>query len=159
MQDLVHHAQVTDISYGDVGALSGADVFSLTTNQGLYMAKIIVLAVGPGAKPCIPRDCGILRPLDGSVCHCLDANGITHLPEHVKRKISSGATTNVVVVGGGLTSAQVSDLLLRRGVSKVWLLLRGKYKLKHFDVDLEWVSKVRNQQMAVFWSADTDEGE
>lgn len=159
MQDLVHHAQVTDISYGDVGALSGADVFSLTTNQGLYMAKTIVLAVGPGAKPCIPRDCGLLNPLDGSVCHCLDANGITHLPEHVKRKISSGATTNVVVVGGGLTSAQVSDLLLRRGVSKVWLLLRGKYKLKHFDVDLEWVSKVRNQQMAVFWSADTDEGE
>jgi len=158
LQGLVHHAQVTDITYGDVGDLSGSDIFSVTTNTGLYMAKIVVLAVGPGAKPCIPQDCGLLQTQEGSLCHCFDAGGSTHIPDHVKRRISAGLSTNVVVVGGGLTSAQISDLLLRDGVCKVWLLLRGKYKLKHFDVDLEWVSKVRNQQMAVFWSADTDEG-
>lgn len=159
LQDLVHHAQVTEITYGDIGDLSGRDIFSLSTSKGLYMARTVVLAVGPGAKPCIPRDCGLLGAQEGSVCHCFDANGGTHIPNHVKQRILAGLPTNVVVVGGGLTSAQISDLLLRYGVSKVWLLLRGKYKLKHFDVDLEWVSKVRNQQMAVFWSADTDEGE
>jgi thioredoxin reductase len=159
LQDLVHHAQVTELTYGNVGDLSGSDIFSLTTSKGLYMAKTVVLAVGPGVKPCIPRDCGLLGQQEGSVCHCFDADGGTHIPSHVKQRILAGLQTNVVVVGGGLTSAQISDLLLRYGVSKVWLLLRGKYKLKHFDVDLEWVSKVRNQQMAVFWSADTDEGE
>lgn len=122
------------------------------------MAKTVVLAVGPGTKPCIPRDCGLLETQQGSLCHCFDTDDGTHIPDHVKRRVSAGLPTNIVVVGGGLTSAQISDLLLRSGVAKVWLLLRGKYKLKHFDVDLEWVSKVRNQQMSVFWSADTDEG-
>lgn len=158
MQGLVHCAKVTDVTYGDVDEYPGTELFSLTSDRGMYLAKIIVLAVGAGSQPCIPQDCRLLNPQVGSVCHCLDLNGINHLPEHVKRKTLASSPTNVVVVGGGLTSAQVSDLLIRQGVSKVWLLLRGRYKLKHFDVDLEWVSKLRNQQMAVFWSADTDEG-
>ncbi|KIW20032.1 hypothetical protein PV08_00607 [Exophiala spinifera] len=158
LQDLIVQAQVQNIEYGDVGSVTDPKLFALTTDRGTIFSKTVVLAVGPGAKPKIPSDCQLRLDMHrGSVCHCFEAIGSSCMPEHVSRKINERQPTSVVVVGGGLTSAQIADLLLSRGVTKVFLLLRGKYKLKHFDVDLEWVSKVRNQQMAVFWSADTDE--
>ena len=158
--DLIMQAKVDNIDYGDLGGLTSTEGFTLTTDKGAIFSKIVVLAVGPGYKPSIPLDSNLcLDNGQGSVCHCFDGSVGQHcLPEHVLRKIVRGHHTSVVVVGGGLTSAQIADLVIRRGVTKVWLLLRGKYKLKHFDVDLEWVSKVRNQQMAVFWSAVSDEG-
>lgn len=75
----------------------------------------------------------------------------------VQAKISAKKTTNVLVVGGGLTSAQLSDLAIRRGVTKVWHLMRGPCKVKPFDIDLAWMGKFRNVEQAYFWSADSDE--
>lgn len=159
LQNLVQQARVDDITYGDIGGLAKGPLFSLNTSGGLFIAKVVVLAVGPGSKPCIPHDHQLRLDLQvGSVCHCMHNPHESCLPEHVTDLIKSKAHTEVVVVGGGLTSAQICHVLIRRGVTKVWLLLRGKYKLKHFDVDLEWVSKVRNQQMSVFWSAESDQG-
>ncbi|KIV87031.1 hypothetical protein PV11_02603 [Exophiala sideris] len=157
--DLIIRAKVDNIDYGDLDGLTNAEGFTLSTDQGVIFSRTVVLAVGPGYKPAIPFDSNLhLKKGRGSVCHCFDGNVGEHcLPEQVLQKIDRGLHTSVVVVGGGLTSAQIADLVIRRGVTKVWLLLRRKYKLKHFDVDLEWVSKVRNQQMAVFWSADSDE--
>lgn len=37
------------------------------------------------------------------------------------------------------------------------LLRRKKMRVKPFDVDVEWVSKTRNHNMATFWSADSDQ--
>ncbi|KIW34158.1 uncharacterized protein PV07_00954, partial [Cladophialophora immunda] len=158
LRSLVIRAKVANVEYGDLGGLTSTEGFTLTTDQGAIFSRIVVLAIGPGSKPCIPLDSKLQRPTEpGSVCHCFDSVSEHCLPEHVLRKIDQGAPTSVVVVGGGLTSAQIADLILCCGVTKVWLLVRGDYKLKHFDVDLEWVSKVRNQQMSVFWSADSDD--
>jgi len=65
----------------------------------------------------------------------------------------------MLIVGGGLTSIQLADLAINRGVDKVWLLMRGPVKVKYFDIELDWVGKFRNVKQAAFWSADTDEGE
>ncbi|KAK6383483.1 hypothetical protein LTS17_002775 [Exophiala oligosperma] len=159
LHNMIVQARVQHIDYGDLGSVTNPKVFALTTDQGTIFSKTVVLAVGPGAKPQIPLDCHLRLDMhQGSVCHCFEEVGSSCVPDHVSCKIKERQPTSVVVVGGGLTSAQIADLLLSRGVTKVFLLLRGKYKLKHFDVDLEWVSKVRNQQMSVFWSADSDEG-
>ncbi|OAA68277.1 FAD binding domain protein [Niveomyces insectorum RCEF 264] len=72
-------------------------------------------------------------------------------------RIRAGQPTNVLVVGGGLTSAQIADLALRRGVTRVWHLMRGNVVVKQFDVDLSWMGKYRNREQARFWSADTDD--
>ncbi|EXJ55068.1 uncharacterized protein A1O5_12807 [Cladophialophora psammophila CBS 110553] len=158
LRSLVVRAKVENIEYGDLGGLISSEGFTLTTNQGAIFSRIVVLAVGPGCKPCIPIDSNLQPGAEpGSVCHCFDTVGEHCLPEHVLQKIDQGLPTSVVVVGGGLTSAQITDLIICRGVTNVWLLVRGNYKLKHFDVDLEWVSKVRNEQMSVFWSADSDQ--
>lgn len=159
LQNVVVQAKVENVEYGDLGGLTNGKCFTLKTEQGDFLSKIVVLAVGPGQKPGIPPDCNLQLGTDlRGICHCFDAVGEHCLSEHVLRKIDQGLSTSVVVVGGGLSSAQVADRIISRGVTKVWLLLRSEYKVKHFDVDLEWVSKVRNQQMSVFWSADSDEG-
>lgn len=96
---------------------------------------------------------------------------------HVQRKIQRRQETNVVVVGGGLSSAQIVDMAVRKGVRKVWFLMRSELKgmfsflcmttlcssrltviVKHFDISLPWMGKFKNWEKAAFWSADTDEG-
>ncbi len=44
------------------------------------------------------------------------------------KKIKERKQTNVLVLGGGLTSAQLGDLALKHGVTKVWHIMRGELK-------------------------------
>ncbi len=57
----------------------------------------------------------------------------------------------MVVVGGGLTSAQIVVRALEEGFDKVTLLLRGHLKSKPFDVDLGWVGRYSNFLKMQFW--------
>ncbi|KAI0016908.1 FAD/NAD(P)-binding domain-containing protein [Xylariomycetidae sp. FL0641] len=151
--DIVTHEVVEDIRYDALQHLSDeGKIFTVKTNQTTHYAKIVVLAVG-GNPPEIP----------GGLCFT-EQEGATHAM-HLKQmpcpatrlKIAAGSRTNVVVVGGGLTSAQLADLAIRRGVSKVWLVMRGPLKIKHFDIGLEWVGKFRNFEQAAFWNSESNE--
>ncbi|ETN39959.1 uncharacterized protein HMPREF1541_06186 [Cyphellophora europaea CBS 101466] len=157
LHGLVHKASVRNISYDDVGGPSSSRMFCVDTDKGMYMAKIVIVATGPASAPCLPEDhrLELTATSHSAASHIFSPNGL-ELPASLADKLKSRQATYVVIVGGGLTSAQVAVELISSDVTHVWLLLRGKYKLKHFDVDLEWVSKVRNQRMAEFWSADTD---
>jgi lysine/ornithine N-monooxygenase len=159
LRHVVHRAHVTGVEYHDNGCPSNGHVFQVETTSGTYMAKILVIATGATSAPCIPPDHNLsISPGDAadSVCHCFDRSA-PNMMETISHGLAAGRSPKVVLVGGGLTSAQLADLLIQRGVSHVWLIMRSKYKVKHFDVDLEWVSKVRNQRMAQFWSADSDD--
>lgn len=46
----------------------------------------------------------------------------------VRDKIQRRQETNIVVVGGGLSSAQIVDMAVRKGVTKVWFLMRSGIK-------------------------------
>ncbi|WFD04727.1 hypothetical protein MVES1_000051 [Malassezia vespertilionis] len=72
----------------------------------------------------------------------------------IKRSMQHGKQITVVVVGGGLTSAQICALAVRRGISKVILLMRGFMKMKAFDFGLEWVGKYSNLSKMQFWQTD-----
>lgn len=76
----------------------------------------------------------------------------------MKAKIKK-KSTSVVVVGGGLTSAQIADACITHGVKRVFLVMRSEVKVKHFDVELGWVAKFRNTLMSTFWMAENDDGE
>lgn len=73
------------------------------------------------------------------------------------QKILRKQRTNLLVVGGGLTSAQIADAALKRGVTKVYQIMRGPLKVKDFDMELGWVAKFKNHFLARYWSADSDE--
>jgi hypothetical protein len=172
---LVRKETVTRIEYDVVSAFSelvdGEDgvggeeedarkVFRVETDKGVRFAYVVVSAIGPGNAPRIPPVAGI--PSSSPPSH----EGYSHAmrlarfpPAHLAAKIVSRSPTNILIIGGGLTSIQIADLAIKRGVSKVWLLMRGGVKVKYFDIDLDWVGKFRNFNQAAFWSADSDEGE
>jgi len=87
---------------------------------------------------------------------CHSAHIHTVPDDIVQRRIKRKLQTNVLVVGGGLTSAQISDLAIRKSVTKVYHIMRGPCRVRPFDLDLSWMSKYRNPRLAQFWSADTD---
>ncbi|KAI5287425.1 hypothetical protein KEM52_001588, partial [Ascosphaera acerosa] len=156
---LVQQAQVTDLAYGVVPESGEPDrkVFTARTADGRTVyAHAVVCAVGPGLRKNLPWRLSAAEAR-GAVHSSEIARGEAFLPPHVRERVRCGRETDVVVVGGGLTSAQIADNLVRRGVTRVWLLMRGPLKVKHFDMSLEWVGKFRNYEKAVFWSADTVE--
>ncbi|OTB00369.1 hypothetical protein M426DRAFT_66008 [Hypoxylon sp. CI-4A] len=149
---MIGHEKVEDIRYDYVEDYSEVDkIFTVRTDSGVHYAKVVVLAVGGNPPQIPPTD----MPSDGTdaVTHAMH---IKEMPSaRVKAKVKARQATNIVIVGGGLTSAQLADLALRRGVSKVWLLMRGPLKVKPFDVGLEWVGKFRNFEQAAFWTSDS----
>ncbi|KAF2086397.1 FAD binding domain-containing protein [Saccharata proteae CBS 121410] len=152
-EGLIKQEQVQDIEFGDVPEVSETTkVFSLQTDKGVHYARTVVLAIGPGNAPAIP---GLTQQSHPHACHSMQ---IQKFPDpRVVRKMKEMRETNVMVIGGGLTSAQISDMAVRKGVTRVWHLMRGSCKVKPFDVDLAWMGKFRNLEQAYFWSANSDE--
>ena len=146
LSDTIHDT-VCDVDYGDVPGVG--DVFTVTTGSRKYYAKAVVLAVGAANAAQMPMR------ITGPTCHSLQ---IKTFPDPVvQQRIDCGKHTNVLVVGGGLTSAQLSDLAIRRGVTHVYHVMRGPLRVKPFDVDLQWMGKYKNTEQARFWLADSDE--
>lgn len=158
---MILHREVADIKYDVHPDFPGVDserdskIFTVTTTTGdTFYARAVVMAIGPGRTKILP-----FQPSDEEKQGCCHSTEIREFPSpNVKRKIQQRRGTNVVVVGGGLSSAQIVDMAVRKGVSKVWFLMRSDFKVKHFDIGLSWMGKFKNYEKAAFWSADTDEG-
>ncbi|KAL4928367.1 FAD binding domain protein [Aspergillus undulatus] len=152
---LIAEGEVVDIRYDYVEELdSSKKTFMVTTKDGrVFYAKAVVLAMGPEGRKILP----FLLSADEAEGACHSGEIRTFPSPTVKKKVQQRKETNVVVVGGGLSSAQIADMAIRKGVSKVWFLLRSNFKVKHFDITLSWMGKFKNYEKAVFWSADTDE--
>jgi len=110
-----------DIDY-NTSIMDGQPYFTIITSRGVHHALTVVLVVGAGNAPAIPAELSLDKVTEGA-CHAF--NITTFPPLHIKAKIAAKKPTNIVVIGGGLTSAQLSDLAIKHGVSKVWHLLRG----------------------------------
>lgn len=152
--DIVRHEGVQDIEFDYVDGVSeSTKIFTVKTDKTIHYAKTVVLALGGNPPQAPPTD---TPEAADAITHAMH---IKEMPSaRVRAKIAERrSTTNIVIVGGGLTSAQLSDLAARKGVTKIWLLMRGPLKVKPFDVGLEWVGKFRNFEQAAFWSSDADE--
>ncbi|KAI2857978.1 hypothetical protein CBS147343_9735 [Aspergillus niger] len=152
---MIRQCEVNDISYDYHSELSPSDkIFTVTTAEGnQFYSRVVVLAIGPGRTKILPFK--LSGEEEQGACHSTEIRMFPSI--NVKAKIKQRQETNVVVVGGGLSSAQVVDMAIRRGVTKVWFLLRSDFKVKHFDLALNWMGKFKNFEKAAFWSADTDE--
>ena len=162
LQDAVVKDKVTSIDYVSTVVMGSVDTvphlrFKVVTAGGRVMsARSVVLAVGGGGIPMLPS-C-IDEKSQAGACHCFHlAQKSSVICAHVAERIRSGKETQIVIVGGGLTSAQIADLAIAKGVSKVYLLCRGHLKVKHFDVDLEWVGKYRNFKKMTFFGLEDEQ--
>lgn len=153
-KDLIRQERVEEIDFSIVPGVSDSEqVFTVRSDQGVHYARVVVLAVGPGNAPSIPAELG---EAGQGCCHAMQ---IREFPDpSVKAKLKQKKDVNIVVVGGGLTSAQLTAMASKHGAKKVFHLVRGRLRVKPFDVDLNWMGKFRNFEEASFWSADTDEG-
>lgn len=154
----IRHSDVCDIRFGEIeGSKDDTRLFTVCTSHGEnFHSRAVVLAVGPGHTKMMPW--GELSSEEKmGACHSSEVGGQFPSPA-LARKIENRQATNLVIIGGGLSSAQIADMVIRNGVTKVWLLMRGDLKIKHFDVSLNWVGKFKNYDKAVFWSADDDQG-
>ncbi|QGA12533.1 hypothetical protein EYB26_000177 [Talaromyces marneffei] len=152
----IQQSEVCDIKFGEVeGSKDGSKLFTILTSHGQsFHSRAVVLAVGPGSTKLMPWKLSTEEEL--GACHSSEV-GVKFPSPALSRKIKNRETTHVVVVGGGLSSAQLADLAIGKGVTRVWHLIRGDMKIKHFDVGLNWVGKFKNYDKAVFWSADDDQ--
>ncbi|KAK6088541.1 FAD binding domain-containing protein [Seiridium cupressi] len=151
-QDIVRQEKALDIKFDYFDDVHPTEkVFRIETDKRIYYSRTTVLAVGPANEPVIPSYAGVDNP--EATTHALK---IKEFPSQaIRAKIAAKRTTNVLIVGGGLTSAQLADLALRKGVTRVWLIMRRPLKVKYFDIGLEWVGKFRNFEQAAFWTADS----
>ncbi|KAL6884797.1 FAD/NAD(P)-binding domain-containing protein [Trichoderma longibrachiatum] len=157
---LIRKETLQDIDYGEVRGISvdGAKLFTVTTDKTRhYYAKAVVLAVGPANTPKIPPLPSAPFTASGVLPQACHSMQIKQFPDAlVQSRIAAGSSTNILIIGGGLTSAQLAVLALKKGVTKVWHLMRGPLRIKHFDVDLSWMGKYKNAEQARFWTADSD---
>ncbi|KAH7168039.1 hypothetical protein DER46DRAFT_625692 [Fusarium sp. MPI-SDFR-AT-0072] len=155
--NIIRKEALQHLDYDEVKGVSidGEKLFTVTSNKVRRYARTVVLAVGPANVAKIPHIPSMPDEKLPQTCHSMH---ITEFPDPiVKARIAAKRTTNILVVGGGLTSAQLTDLAIRKGVTKVWHVMRGPLRIKHFDVGLEWMGKFKNAKQAQFYYADSDD--
>lgn len=120
-------SEVQDITYGSIDSGSNPEkIFTVQTDKGSFHTKTVVLAIGPGNTKNLPWP--ISKSESAGICHSLDIRAFP--APNIKRKINLRQETNVVVVGGGLSSAHIIDMAIKAGVSRVWHFTRGDFKGK-----------------------------
>ncbi|EAW09646.1 FAD binding domain protein [Aspergillus clavatus NRRL 1] len=152
---MILQREVGDIQYDYDDEISPYEkIFTVTASDGSrFYSRAVVLAIGPGKTKMLPFELSADERM--GACHSTEIRAFPS--PNVKRKMQQREETNVVVVGGGLSSAQIVDMAVRKGVTKVWFIMRSDFKVKHFDFGLTWVGKFKNYEKAAFWSADTDD--
>lgn len=142
---VIQHREVADIHYDFHPGLSpDRKIFTVTTTptdgtssgeREVFHARAVVMAIGPGRSKILPFQPTTPEEKSG----CCHSTEIREFPSpNVQRKIRQRKETNVVVVGGGLSSAQIADMAIRKGVSRVWLLMRSEFKGEFFLSGNTW---------------------
>lgn len=164
LSDVVEKDRVIDIQYGylevvDTGE-SGKGFLVKTQSGREFGCKICIAACGHEGIPAYPLDPfkGATQFPNGS-CHTshIIKREVQFPTDELRQKVKNRNATKVVIVGGGLTSAQIADTAIAEGIGKVHLVLRSSLKIKHFDFHLDWVTKFRNVKKMSFYLKDTDE--
>lgn len=129
--------EITDLTYDYLpedrdSPVSNSKIFTLTTSSGQkFYSRAAVLAIGAGGagiNKIFPWKPQSKEEGAEGCCHSMEIK--TFPSPNVRQKISARQHTNVVVVGGGLSSAQILDMAVRKGVTKVWFLMRSGFKGK-----------------------------
>ena len=106
-----------------------ADGWRVETDSGSLDAKNVILAFGNTEAPHWPLWAQEARTSGANIHHLFDPN--------FQRESPQGET---VVVGGGITAAQVATTLAVQSPGQVTLLMRHQPRLHQFDADLGWIT-------------------
>lgn len=105
------------------------DGWRVETESGSLDSKHVILAFGNTERPYWPDWATTARGTDANIHHLFDPT--------YSRTSPQGET---VVVGGGITAAQVAIALALESPGSVTLLMRHPARLHQFDADLGWIT-------------------
>lgn len=159
LHNVVKKDEVVDIQWKQILVAETNEAgkgFVITTASGkTYASKICVVSSGHRGNINYP-----IKPFtdphypEGS-CHT------THIfsgkVEYLQNQLKLNKRKSIVIVGGGLTAAQLAHVAVQSGIDRIYLLLRGGIKIKHFDFHLDWVTKYRTVKQSAFYMRETDE--
>ena len=136
LEHLVEQSEVASIDFGffdefdsSYSGSPGNELFKAVTSCGrLKFAKTVIVAVGAGGGPNMPRDFSVVE-MEGA-CHSTQLLTQPFLARNVRHKILAQKPTTVVVVGGGLTAAQLANKCIIDGVNRVFMIMRSALKRK-----------------------------
>lgn len=164
LHDVVKKDEVTSIEYRHIQVLGANQEFGkgfvIRTETGkVFGCKICIVASGHRGEINYP-----IKPFtnahypEGS-CHTthLFEHKVNFLGKELRQKPRASKSRRIVIVGGGLTSAQLAHVAVGAGIEHIHLLFRGPTKIKHFDFHLDWVTKYKNVKKSAFYIKDTDE--
>lgn len=159
LQNSIAQDEVVDIEHKLIqsGENSGKGFVIRTMSGKVYGCKFAVVASGHRGKINYPPSICPNPQFPHGSCHTthLFSNQVKFLDlqyfANPKRK-------NVVIIGGGLTSAQLAHVACHDAtVDTIYLIFRSGIKIKHFDFHLDWVAKYKNVKKSSFYNLDTNE--
>ncbi|KAJ3068862.1 hypothetical protein HDU99_003082, partial [Rhizoclosmatium hyalinum] len=170
LDDVLHQGNVTAItpvnpntpnSYFEIKSFN-----KYTGEYETFTAKRVVAALGNVNNPIIPPwvhmipqhipEKRIVHALDFVQCLKSDCEGCNDdiLPDQLKEQLNDlSEKPRLLVIGGGLTSAQLVQLAVKRGFKDITLMTRGVLKTSQFDLSLDWIGRNANTLFASFWQA------
>ncbi|EMG49714.1 hypothetical protein G210_5455 [Candida maltosa Xu316] len=160
LEDRVRKDEVVSVEYMLIqsGDDIGKGMVVKTASGEMYGCKIAIVASGHRGDINYP-----IKPFDDDPHFPEGSCHTTHL--FTKKaiflddsKFHNPKSKRIVIVGGGLTSAQLAYVAAQNPtVSSIHLLFRSPIKIKHFDFHLDWVTKYKNVKKSAFFIRDTDE--
>lgn len=163
LHNVVKKDEVVSIEYCLINILdqdeSGKGFIVKTASGKTFGCKICIVASGHRGEINYP-----IEPFKSNKCYPEGSCHSTHVfsgevkfpTERIINKIICKKLSSIVIVGGGLTSAQLAHAAINNGVDKVYLIIRGSLKIKHFDFHLDWVTKYKNVKKSAFYIKNTD---
>ncbi|MDI1492893.1 MAG: hypothetical protein OHK93_004676 [Ramalina farinacea] len=139
LESSVEKARVVSIEFDfpdafglqDYGGQTDMRIFKIKTSCGqVRFARVAVLAVGAGGSPNMPRELSAAEAEGATHSTKIPEKGL--LPHYLRKKILARCLTCVMIVGGGLTAAQIADECIASGVSRVVMIMRSGLKRTSF---------------------------
>ena len=122
LKNLVERTEVSSIDFGYYDN-PGTKLFKVTTTSGtINFKKIVILAIGAGGKPAMPRQLSTAEREGG--CHSTELPKQMFFPKSLIQKKLARIPTTIVIIGGDLTSAQIANKCIENGVERVLLVMR-----------------------------------
>ncbi|PDW00561.1 FAD/NAD(P)-binding protein [Candidatus Chloroploca asiatica] len=123
-----------------------AQGWHVATNQGSLAARHVLLALSTGEQPRWPEWAQALRAAGASVRHLYEPDACD--PSPVSREDAASSESlwangnpgdHTVVIGGGISAAQVAVALAQATPGRVTLLMRHALRIEAFDSPPGWV--------------------
>ena len=141
---------------GDDEAIFEVVIQTPTNERRVVKTKRVVCALGPMFRPVEMPWMSDLPPI--ATRRILHSHQICPFINHLEEQKKSCNIGKILIVGGGITSAQLALLASKaEWCTGVIFIQRSNMKPRHFDIKNEWMGPKRGKMLEEFWSSDIDE--